>query len=121
MPSIKYIVQCIGWQGVGGLGQAKEEAGFSSLGKWNYSEHPFVPELISTSTRPLTLIDRKKYPFQENQKSRWPKHKNGDLLPNIAIFLSTQNKQINSESTKGWIKFWALNDWGYWFNIGPSL
>ena len=47
-----------GWElGAGRLRSVEKK----SLGKWNYSEHPFVPELISTSTRPLTLIDGPKY------------------------------------------------------------
>ena len=43
--------------------------GEKSLGKWNYSEHPFVPELISTSTVQswLWLMDKN---IQGNQKSR---------------------------------------------------
>ena len=49
-------------KGLRAWGGPAEVLGEKSLGKWNYSEHPFVPELISTSTRPLTLIDGPKYP-----------------------------------------------------------
>ena len=52
-----------GFEAWGALGRRK------SLGKWNYSEHPFVPELISTSTVQswLWLMDKN---IQGNQKSR---------------------------------------------------